>query len=612
MRNHRTTIVASAVAAVAAVVCAVGAATAVAAETVVQDDAHLLYRSESEVRAVLEDIRALGVDRVRLTAGWSLIAPSPDSSRRPDFNAADPAAYPAANWVYLDRAVRLAHQLGLKVMIDIAFWAPRWATHDDPATPNRLRTEIDPDQYALFASAVARRYNGSFTPPLDPGPPPPPAPDSTLLDQLFGGTLGSPPPPPAPSPPKPLEPLPAVSMYTLWNEPNLQVFLLPQWERRGAGWFPRSAEIYRAMVQAAYPAIKSQAPNAQVLIGGTAGTASRVPGIGSVPPLRFIRALACVDQRLRPITTGGCAAFRQVPGDGWAHHPYSTKTLPSRDASDPNNVPVAGTPRLVATLRALVRRGRLAAGNADVYMTEYGYETNPPDPHATFGLEQQGALLAQAEYIATRSPAVKMWAQFMLRDLPGDALGSDWQSGLYFADGRPKPAASTFRTPSFATCVRSGRQRLVMVWARVRGAESPANVTLEAKQAGAAWQSQASWTSARAASVAQAATTLALAPGVAAVRYLRRQSGTAYRVRWTGRDGIARAGPEVVPAPCPASSRRPHAREHARRVRDRAPSKRNKTAKGGPSRARRARAPGRARAARSPASPRPGSPGYRP
>jgi hypothetical protein len=203
------------------------------------------------------------VDRVRLTAGWSLIAPNPDSPRRPDFNAADPAAYPAANWVYLDRAVRLANEFGLKVMIDIAFWAPRWATHDDPATPNRLRTEIDPEQYALFASAVARRYNGSFTPPLDPGPPPPPPPDSTLLDQVFGGVLGSPPPPPAPSATNlPLR-LPAVSMYTLWNEHHLEVFLLPQWQRRGSEWFPRSAEIYRAMVQAAYPAVKSQAPNAQ-------------------------------------------------------------------------------------------------------------------------------------------------------------------------------------------------------------------------------------------------------------------------------------------------------------------------------------------------------------
>src|SRR5438094_471595 len=79
-------------------------------ETVLQDDAHLLYRTDAEVRSAMADVRALGVDRVRLTASWSLLAPSPDSAQRPDFDATDPGAYPAANWLYLDRAVRLAHE----------------------------------------------------------------------------------------------------------------------------------------------------------------------------------------------------------------------------------------------------------------------------------------------------------------------------------------------------------------------------------------------------------------------------------------------------------------------------------------------------------------------
>jgi hypothetical protein len=546
-----------------------GPVAAEAAETVIQDDAHLLYRSDAEVRTSMEKVRALGVDRVRLTASWSLIAPSPDAGQRPAFDAGDPSAYPAANWAYLDRAVRMADQAGLKAMIDIAFWAPRWATHDDPAAANRLRTEIDAGEYALFARAVARRYDGSFTPPSNPGPPPPPPPDATLLDHVLGGFPGvgggsSPPPPSLPATPKPL---PKVSLYTLWNEPNLEVFLLPQWQRRGAGWFPRSAEIYRAMVQAAYPAIKAHAPDAQVLIGGTAGTASRIPGVGSVPPLRFLRALACVDQRNRPIRVGGCADFHQLPGDGWAHHPYSTKTLPNRDARDPNNVPVAGAQRLVDTLRLLVQRGRLAPGNADVYMTEYGYETSPPDPAAPFPPGQQGALLAHAEYLATRLPAVKMWAQFMLRDIDGGGLGADWQSGLYFADGAPKPAASTFRTPSFAACVRRGRRRSVMVWGRLRRAPGPATATIEAGRQAADWHAQASWTHPPTSRGAGAATSVAVATGDQVLRYVPWQPGTAYRVRWAGPDGVSVMGPEVSPAACPRG--RARLRERLRRVRER-------------------------------------------
>jgi hypothetical protein len=346
-----------------------------------------------------------------------------------------------------------------------------------------------------------------------------------------------------------------VSLYTIWNEPNLEVFLLPQWQLGPGGWYPRSAEIYRAMVLAAYPAIKAVAPHARVLIGGTAGTASRIPGVGSVPPLRFLRALACVNSRLRPIRTGGCANFQRIPGDGWAHHPYSARTLPSRDARDPDNVPVAGTPRLVATLRALVRRGRLAPGDADLYVTEYGYETSPPDPHAPFGADRQGALLAQAEYIATRSPAVKMWAQFMIRDLEGDGLGGDWQSGLYFADGTPKPAAATFRTPSFAACVRSRRHRWVMVWGHLRGARSPSHATLETNAGNSAWRAQASWSSPRVASGARAAATVALAPGAALVRYLPWRPRTTYRIRWTGAEGSSQSGPALTPATCPRPSR---------------------------------------------------------
>jgi hypothetical protein len=304
------------------------------------------------------------------------------------------------------------------------------------------------------------------------------------------------------------------------------------------------------MVQAAYPAIKAVSPGAKVLIGGTAGTASRVPGVGSVPPLRFLRALTCVDGRLRPIRTGSCAGFQRLPGDGWAHHPYSAKTLPSRDASDPNNVPVAGLPRLAATLRTLVRRGRLAPGDADLYVTEYGYETSPPDPTAPFGPERQGALLAQAEYLATRVPAVKMWAQFMLRDLDGAGIGSDWQSGLYYADGTPKPAAQTFRTPSFAACVRRGRKRFTLIWGALRGGGGQARVESSAP-AGTAWRAQATSNSPSRKLRTGIATSVSLSSGTPLVRYVVSRPRRSYRISWTAADGASLTSPAVQPTACP-------------------------------------------------------------
>src|SRR3954454_24851458 len=81
-----------------AVASGLAASPAQAMELTLQDDAHVLYRGDAEVRETLTRIRALGVDRVRLTASWSIIAPQPGSLERPDFDASDPAAYPQANW----------------------------------------------------------------------------------------------------------------------------------------------------------------------------------------------------------------------------------------------------------------------------------------------------------------------------------------------------------------------------------------------------------------------------------------------------------------------------------------------------------------------------------
>ncbi len=86
-----------------------------APDTIVQDDAELLFRSDERVVQSMRQLRSLGVDRVRLNAGWSSIAPDPDSLQRPDLVLSEPDAYPRANWRRLDRAVRAAQDAGLQV-----------------------------------------------------------------------------------------------------------------------------------------------------------------------------------------------------------------------------------------------------------------------------------------------------------------------------------------------------------------------------------------------------------------------------------------------------------------------------------------------------------------
>ena len=94
-----------------------------------------------------------------------------------------------------------------------------------------------------------------------------------------------------------------------------------------------------------------------------------------------------------------------------------------------------------------------------LYLTEYGYETRPPDPYAEHTPAQQARYLGWATFLAQRDPHTRMFAQFLLRDIDAAESGfpassrrhwRDWQTGLLYHDGRPKPAAQAFKIPLHA------------------------------------------------------------------------------------------------------------------------------------------------------------------
>ena len=86
----------------------------------------------------------------------------------PSFNPADPAS-PGYDWSAIDTSVRDLTGQGLQVLLNITD-APTWAEGPDPppdAQPGTWRP--DPAQFASFATAAARRYDGRFPDPLHPG-----------------------------------------------------------------------------------------------------------------------------------------------------------------------------------------------------------------------------------------------------------------------------------------------------------------------------------------------------------------------------------------------------------------------------------------------------------
>ena len=435
----------------------------------VQDDALLLNRSPAQVQQYMGQIAQEGATYVRLTASWSGLAPSPQSTRKPGapFDASDSSTYPVDGFRRLDTAVKAAAAAGLDVQMDLAFWAPRWAVPKASDRNDRERYMPRPAEFGLFAHALARRYSGGFPDPDQNG-----------------------------------HALPAVRLWVPWNEPNQPAFLMPQWRRDKRGLRPESPHVYRWLYQAAFGAIKDVSPANDVLLGNTAPSAPNSaddPSHSGVAPLRFLRTLACVDDRLNPLRVPECRGFSPLRADGYAHHPYSRTSAPSAGDPDPDDAPLANSDRLEALLDQLADRGRITA-KLPLYFNEYGYETNPPDPTASFNPDQQAQWMGQSTYMAYQDPRVRMFAQFGLRDIDpresGAAPGSkgywsNWQGGLFTADGQPKPAARAFKLPFWAQVTQSPEHtelQAVLLFGQVRGARGPQLVHVERKDPGTgAW-----------------------------------------------------------------------------------------------------------------------------
>jgi hypothetical protein len=85
---------------------------------------------------------------------------------------------------------------------------------------------------------------------------------------------------------------------------------------------------------------------------------------------------------------------------------------------------------------------RLYGTRVRIWITEYGYQTNPTDPIFGVTWSKQAAYLTQAVAIARRHPRIDMFLWFLLLD--EERLGG-WQSGLVAFDGRRKPSFNAFR-----------------------------------------------------------------------------------------------------------------------------------------------------------------------
>lgn len=315
-------------------------------------------RAENLQQAAVE-----GASVIHTTATWASIAPTKPANAS---NGDDPA-YKLAD---LDELVFQSGLYGLRVMIDVT-GTPRWA--NGGKAPNVMPKRLS--DLTTFTRMLATRYNGRHG----------------------HGT---------------------VALWSVWNEPNLQLFLMPQFVGKKIVGPANYAKLYKA----AYAGIKSGNPWAKVAIGETSARGRDKPLKGvsaSIAPGTFAKLLSKV---------------RGLKFDAWAHHPYPTApNLPPLQRVRYPNVTLSTLPKFEKDLKKWFHR------SVPVWITEYGHQTKPPNPHGV-SYATQAKYAVQALNIAKKDPNVQMFIWFTFHD----SAGNPWKSGLYGSHDDQKPAYDPF------------------------------------------------------------------------------------------------------------------------------------------------------------------------
>lgn len=445
--------------------------------SVIQDDAKVIASGGDVRNATLDEMRALGADVVKITISWRSMADSKPG------NPEDPNAYPAAKWAPYDAAVQGAIARGLGVFLNIAGPAPDWASKGGGGV-----TRPNAAEFGRFAKAVGTRYSGNFAPPSGaPAPAPGPAPQPCIVPPLCGTDAGNAvaslftgSQTPGPAANSAANNLPAVKLWSVWNEPNLPVFLLPQ-RSSSKSRFPVSPTLYRRLYLAAHAGLSATGHAQDTILLGEllpVGKSSKTPR-SSIRPLEFLRELACVDRRYRAYKGNaakvrGCKGFKAIPLSGIAHHPYALAGGPTKRPPSGDDVTIGTLSRITKVVDRLRAKKRLAGPRRPpLWLTEFGVQTDPPDYLFGAPIKRVPTYLGMSERLAMRNSRVYSYSQYPLVD---DRTTSGFQSGLRFNNGKPKPGIyNEYKLPIFVD--RTSRSALTF-WGGVRAADRGGTVVL--------------------------------------------------------------------------------------------------------------------------------------
>jgi hypothetical protein len=399
------------------------------------------FPNPADTAAALGHARQAGASVWGLSIGWSSVAPT----RPPTLADARNPAWSGYRWSSTDAALRAIASAGMQTLAVIN-GAPAWAEGPDrPSTSAAPAGTWDPSAtwFGAFATALAKRYSGTFADP-----------------NVSGSNL------------------PAIRDWEPWNEPNLAVYLTPQWKRVAGGYEAVSPGIYRNLLNAFYAGIKAVAP-ADVVAAGTTAPFGDPPGGSRIPPVQFWRDLLCVSAGAHLHSTR-CAAH--VHFDAISHHPYPIGP-PTYHAINALDVTVPDLAKITQLIPVAERAGTvLPNGPKPLWITEISWES-PPDPNGLSFVDQALYLEGAIDVLFHEGASMFLW--FNLRDQPlNPPKYTNLQSGVYSRGATPaqdvaKPSLTAYEFP-FTAYRTNGFARL---WGM---APSAGPVAIE-EQEGAKW-----------------------------------------------------------------------------------------------------------------------------
>ena len=338
------------------------------------DQASTFYSAETAF-PVVKKLRAQVIRADLYWGGMPLAA-----ARHKPTNAKDPAD-PAYNWTPYDHLVQVAAKYKVKILFTI-WGTPRWANGGHAARYAPTKGERPHELRVRRREALQRQE----------------------VDE--NGVK-----------------IPAVRLWTAWNEPNQLFQLYPQYKRIKGKYVMVSAINYAKICKAVYTGVHATHYSGEkVACGVTAprGNDNARGKRGTPTPMSFMTA----------VRKAGLKKF-----DAYAHNPYNgPRELPTTKPHTKGAYTLGNIGDMIKQVTKLWGRKR-------IWLTEYAYQTNPPDRAFGVSYAKQALYLKQAFAIARKQPRVDMMLWFQLKDEPG--IGG-WQSGLMTAKGKHKPAYLAF------------------------------------------------------------------------------------------------------------------------------------------------------------------------